>query len=123
MNLTLDAILSDGIDDAALDPHAMIALATKLQGAATILFARGIAGLSSTAAAATAPPAPKPDNRLISIKDAAIRINKHRSWLDRHGRRLGIIICDPATGRALGASEHAIARFLKGEIKSGGNDG
>jgi hypothetical protein len=112
MDLNLNEILHnpDGLDDAALEPHAMIALGLKLQGASAILIARGIAALTSTAT--TAPPAPKPDNRLISIKDAALRLNKHRSWLDRHGRRIGIVICDPTTGRALGVSEHAIARFL-----------
>ncbi len=115
MNLTLDAILSDGLDAAGeLEPHAMLALAMKLQGAASILFARAVAALASTAASATTERAPKPDNRLISIKDAALRINKHRSWLDRHGRRLGIMICDPTTGRALGCSEAAIRRFVEG---------
>jgi hypothetical protein len=94
-----------------LDPRAAFALATKFQSAASICFQRAFLGLSSSAASATTERAPVP-NRLISIKDAAVRINKHRSWLDRHGRRLGIVICDPATGRALGASEHAIARFL-----------
>lgn len=111
MNLTLDAILSDGLDDATLNPHAMIALAMKLQGAASILIARGIAALASTAT--TAPPEPKPESdHLIAIKDAAARLSKHRSWLDRHGRRLGIIVCDPITGRALGCSERGIRRFI-----------
>jgi hypothetical protein len=72
----------------------MLALGVRLQGASAILIARGIAALTSTAAA-TAERAPKPESdRLIAIRDAAARLNKHRSWLDRHGRRLGIIICD-----------------------------
>ena len=98
-----------------IDPLAAYALATKFQSAASICFQRAFLGLSSSAASATTERAPKPDNRLISIKDAALRLNKHRSWLDRHGRRFGIVVCDPTTGRALGASEHAIARFLGAE--------
>jgi hypothetical protein len=97
-----------------VDPRAAFALATKFQSAASICFQRAFLGLSSSAASATTERAPKPDNRLISIKDAALRINKHRSWLDRHGRRLGIVICYPTNGRALGASERAVERFLAG---------
>ncbi len=97
-----------------VDPRAAYALATKFQSAASACFQRAFLGLSSMASATTdRANAPKPESdKLIAIKDAAARLNKHRSWMDRHGRRLGIVVCDPTTGRALGCSTRAIERFL-----------
>ena len=36
------------------------------------------------------------EDRILSFADAA-RTGKHRSWIDRHGRKFGLIVSDPET--------------------------
>ena len=114
MSLTMDEIarrLNECYN--GVDPGEAFALATQFQAAASILFARaGVRPPSGTSAEIAAPRAPERD-RLLSINDAATRLNKNRSWLDRHGRSLGLIVCDPTTGRAMGVSERALEQLIK----------
>jgi excisionase family DNA binding protein len=97
-----------GLDDLAADPSRAADLAPEVARALILRAAAVVAALATSPSAG--PPAPVPEDRLLSVDEAARLLGVSPDWLYRRAHRLPFTV---RMGRVVRFSATGLARYIQ----------
>jgi helix-turn-helix protein len=111
VNLTRALSTLPTLDDIARDPAQTCALSPKMRSELIVRASAIIALLAAPMIAEpSSPPAPEPDDTMLTVEEAAKLIRRDRRWIWRHKKTLPFV--KQISGKSLLVSKRGLERWL-----------